>query len=137
MNTQDDTLFGGRPVSVVLEDKSTDTFTVRQFRLKEYKSLLPIMDDEIALVATACDKTRPQLELVQPASYEALHKAMREVNAEGFFTFAARRTEAGQREIRLMLDAGVPIERIMAASQALVKNATSSSPSRTLPPSAA
>ena len=137
MNTQNDTLFGGRSVAVILEDKTTDTFTVRQFRLKEYQSLLPVIEDEIELVARACDKARAAFDLVTPASYEALHKAMREVNADGFFTFVSRRTEAGQREIRAMLDLGVPIEQIMAAGLNLTKKGTSSPPSRTAPPSAA
>ena len=135
MINQNDTLFAGREISVTLDGGTTETFTVRQFRLREYQKLLPIVADEIALVAAACGKTKADIELVRPDSYELLHAAMREVNAAGFFTYTARQEAAGKREIQSMLDAGIPAERIMQLLTA--GRSISSTPSRPLPPGAA
>ena len=136
MNAKNYTFFRGKTVSVVLEDGVTAIFTVRQFRLREYKALLPKTGDEIELVAAACGKTRAEIEAVQPASYEALYAALKEVNADGFFTFAARRMADGQREIQNMLDAGLPADKVMDMLAAAGR-AISSTPSRPLPPPAA
>lgn len=84
------TLFGGAQIKVVFADSREDDFKVRQFKVKEYQAAFRLIDDEIALVALACDKPRQVIEELTPESYELAHAKMREVNLAGFFEFAAR-----------------------------------------------
>jgi len=123
-----DSLYG-RPIPVTLKDKKTDTFTVREFLVEEYQALIPQIENEFALVARACDRDLAVILTVLPRDYEKLHTAMREVNADGFFTFVGRRMAAGQREVKLLLEAGVPLPEVMA----LVRGNGSSKPSPTSP----
>jgi len=125
------TLFGGRTITVRLEptapgaEPATETFTVRQFKLREYPALLPLLDDDIGLVSIAINKTREQTLAIMPDSFEELYKAMREANEKGFFTFAARRIEETTRMM-----AGLAPETIQA-----VMRASASSPQlQTTPP---
>jgi hypothetical protein len=84
------TLFGGKELSVAFSDTRQDTLKVRQFKVKEYQTAFRLIDDEIGLVALACDRPRAIIEELVPQSYEAVHQAMQEVNANGFFIFAGR-----------------------------------------------
>ncbi|HEV2331195.1 MAG TPA: hypothetical protein VGY56_20630 [Verrucomicrobiae bacterium] len=88
------TLFGKKDVKVLFEDGHEETLSVRQFVVREYHTLLPLVSDEIALCAHACDRPRAAIESLAPASYQAVFDAMKEANAEGFFTYATRQIEA-------------------------------------------
>ncbi len=108
-----DTLFGGRKVNIPLLDGNTVEWTVRQFRLKEYNACFALVDDEIALVAKACDKTRAELtDILAPETYEELFKIMKEVNHTGFFPYAERLKIKGAENLRLMPEE--MLERLMA-----------------------
>ena len=140
MNPKTDTLFAGRTLVIPFEDGQTRDITVRQIRLGEYQKLLPLVEDEIALVRAVCDLGAPAsgtassqpLSDPTPAGHELLFAAVQEVNEKGFFAFAARRMAAGQREIRRMLDAGIPAERLVE----MLRTSISSMPSRATPPRA-
>lgn len=146
MNTtpqnQADAFFGGRTVTVVHEDGSTESVTARQLPLKHYKSALPLLDDEFALTAFCCDRTTEKgpavadsnwVMTLRPKSFESLRAAVSEVNAEGFFVFATRHTEKQRRENEKLLQALDP-ERLKALSQAGASALQNSSPRPRLTP---
>lgn len=104
MNEKNDTLLGGRLIPAVpFADGHTEDVRVRQLPLADYERAFACREDEIALTALCCESASPgdpastgaharawALTLT-PASYEALYAAAREVNAHGFFAYAARR----------------------------------------------
>jgi hypothetical protein len=110
MNTasnSNDTCFGGRTTEVLLASGGQETIRVRQILLTEYPAAIPLLGDEIALTAFMC---RPQsgedvkpfdkawaLKL-QPESYEQIQAIAKEVNAKGFFSYAARYLEKERAE---------------------------------------
>jgi hypothetical protein len=126
MNTKLTTLFGSKDVAVTFDDGRQDTLAVRQFKVKEYPALLPFVTDEITMCARACSKPRSLIESLCPASYQAVFDAMKEANADGFFSYAARQIEANLKNL--------PPEML----EKLVKGELNSSTrSATLPPPAA
>lgn len=129
MDPKNTTLFGGCEIKALFEDGRAETLNVRQFKLREYQSLFPLMDDEIGLVARAISKPRNVVETLSPESYEALFTAVKEANAKGFFLFAARQLERGAATLR-SLPAEV-VEQVLARGKA-----ASSLPSPILPPPA-
>lgn len=126
--TDQHTLFGGADVAVTFEDGRAATLKVRQFKVREYRALFPLLEDEIGLCARATDQPRAAVESLAPASFEAVYATMREVNGGGFFCFARRQLERGAENLR-----NLPpdmVEKIMARASA------SSAPSPLLPPPA-
>jgi len=119
------TLFGKKDVAVIFDDGRKETLSVRQFKVGEYATLLPSAGDEIGLCALAAGKPRKIIESLCPASYEAVFKAMKEANAEGFFTFAARQIEANLKNLPPAM-----LEKLISG------NANSSRHSPTVPPPA-
>jgi hypothetical protein len=95
-----DTLFGSRTLHVTFEDGRKAEIKISQFRLRQYQQAFPLLDDELGLVALASNNPRGVIEALHPASFEEAIKAVREVNAEGFFTFAERRMERGAASMR-------------------------------------
>lgn len=116
MTKHDITLFGGVEITVYLDDGSKEpkpqTVTVRQFKLKEYPALLPYAENKFELAARATQKPRAFIETLLPASFTELADKVREVNAAGFFDFAAGEQEAGSRLIAQLIQHGLPLEKI-------------------------
>ena len=110
------TLNGFHPITVVLEDGKTMEVKVRQIRLREYQKAFRLMDNEPALVALVTQQTQQQVETWSPESFEAVYTKLQEVNAAGFFTFAARQFERAAQQMRNL--PGVMVEKILAAGQA-------------------
>jgi hypothetical protein len=102
------TLFGGVDFQVIYEDGTGETVRVRQLRLVEYEKAWPLISDEFAIAAFCASLpatpsvpcTKEWAMKLHPAIYEKLLAKVREVNEEGFFTFAARK-QAAQEEIDL------------------------------------
>ena len=110
------TLHGFHVVSITLEDGSPAEVKVRQIRLREYQTAFRLMDNEPALVALVTQQTQQQVEAWSPESFEAVYTKLQEVNAAGFFTFAARQLERAAQQMRNL--PGVMVEKILAAGQA-------------------
>jgi hypothetical protein len=95
------TLFGGRPLLVIYEptdanlEPRREEIRVRQIKLKDYERGFALIDDEIALAAFCVDPGRDKdwVETLTAESYEELHTVVEEVNAKGFFVYAARRSQ--------------------------------------------
>jgi hypothetical protein len=93
------TLFGSTQIMITREDGTAEEVRVRQLRLVEYQPALKLVGDEMAITgfctslndtpAAPCNKDF--ILQLHPKSYEALVAKVREVNAEGFFYYAARR----------------------------------------------
>lgn len=94
------TLFGFKIIAVKFEDGRDGEFTVRQFKLKEYPQAMRLLDDEFALAALACDVNTGLVAALHPESFEKIHAALQEVNATGFFTYAARQAERNAQNLR-------------------------------------
>ncbi len=120
-----ETILGQRNVSVKFTDKRTDTFIVHQFLIPDYPAALKLFADEIGLVALACRKPRAEIEALTPESYEELQAAVQEVNAKGFFVYAARQQKLGQETL-----SALPADLVQAAFGRFL----SASPSQTSPP---
>lgn len=95
-----DTLFGSRVLQVTFEDGRAGEMTIHQFRLKQYQQAFPLLDDELGLVALAAGSTRGVIEALHPKSFEAAYTALKEVNAEGFFTWSERQMARGAANLR-------------------------------------
>jgi len=141
MNTaspKTDTLFGGRLITVLHEAGTPEEIKVRQLRMADYERALPLLDDEIALTAFCCIPSTPDPRpfekpwalTLQPESYEELQAAVQEVNAKGFFSYAARRSEkdrkAKEEIVRSM--AAMPPETLKAVSEMANSASNTSSP---------
>lgn len=128
MNNKTETLFGGRPVKVLLLDGTTAEFTVRQLNLGEYQRAMTLIEDEIALTALICGHDKKWADTLAPESYEALFTAAQEVNANGFFAFAARRQKRAADELQTMLPvlASMSPEAIQKAVQMGLNSQTTS-----------
>jgi hypothetical protein len=100
MQTQNDTLFGQRVLPVKYEDGRDGELTVTQFKLKQYPAAVLALDDELALVALATGGQRGVIEALHPTSFEAAIAAVKEVNADGFFRFAARQMERAAENLK-------------------------------------
>lgn len=128
MNTKTQTLFGGRLVAFNFEDGTTGEVKVAQLCLADYEKAYALMHDEkdeIAFTAFCCfepepaqRKTRDWALTLHPESYELLQAAVQEVNAKGFFSFAARRRQQEQKAQEAMFAAlaNLPPETIQAAA---------------------
>lgn len=118
MSTISDTFNGGRNVIVAKKDGSTETVFVRQLDLEEYPKVLQptkefpagIYSDEFALTAFLCGKDKKWLfgappekkDALTPESYEQLQAAAWEVNERGFFSFANRIIQRGEKRLAEM-----------------------------------
>lgn len=102
MNPKNITLAGGVTIKARFEDGHEEDLLVRQFKIKQWPLAYPKSDDEFELVAVATGKTRAQIEELTPDSYNQAHKAMLEVNAEGFFPYASRRREKDSAALALL-----------------------------------
>jgi hypothetical protein len=94
------TLLGGKTIDVHFENGERGELKLRQFRLAEYEDIFRVHDDEFALVARACGQPRELVQTLAPESYELALATVREVNANGFFAFAARRLERAAANLR-------------------------------------
>jgi hypothetical protein len=132
MDTKSATLFGGKTFTVTFEDDTSGEITVRQFKVREYATVFPVADNEIELLARACSVPRQKIETLRPESYELLQAALQEVNAQGFFAYAARQMERAQSSLKNLPPA--MLEKIMGATR---PPSISSMSSPTIPPPAA
>lgn len=123
MDSKLTTLFGKKEIEVTFNDGRQETLAVRQFIVAEYPRLLPSASDEIGLCALACGKPRKLIETLTPASYEAVFQAMREANAEGFFTYADRQIKTNLKNLPPAM-----LEKLISGA------GNSSTPSPTVPP---
>jgi hypothetical protein len=122
------TLFGGTTLTVTYEDGSAGSIRVRQLRISEYEKALPLMGDEISITAFCCSlETTPAVPCkkewgmtLHPQSYELVQAKVQEVNAGGFFTYAARKEKDEQRVQALQMStfAALPAEIQKAALEA-------------------
>jgi hypothetical protein len=126
---QNDTLFGQRVLQVVFEDGREAELTIKQFRLREYQAALQLIEDEIGLVTLACGGKRGVVEALHPKSFELAYAALKEVNAEGFFTWSERQLARGAANMR-----NLPPEMV---ERMLAKFVPSAKPLPGSPPSAA
>lgn len=115
------TLFGGRSVSVIKADGTTETLTVRQLPLRDYEAAFKLSDDEQCLVALICGKDKSWLygatpeAAITPESYEELLAAAQEVNAKGFFAYAERRQTTMAKRLNSL---GADVVKAAAAAAA-------------------
>jgi hypothetical protein len=123
MNT--DTLLGGRKLTITFNDKTTREVTVRQIQVREYVTLFPKLDHEIALVAAVCGIPANEIGAVDPTSYELLYAAVQEVNEKGFFVWSARQLARAQNQM-----AGMPPEMV----KQIMERTVSAAPSPSMPP---
>jgi hypothetical protein len=130
------TLNGGKPVIVLVDDNSPEpkpiTLNVRQFKVREYPTLAPYMNNELELCARACTKPRAFIESLTPDSFEVVCAAVWEVNGSGFFTWSERQLKRGNQMISELVHRGVSAEKVVE----LLQQSISSTPSRTVPPPA-
>ena len=94
------TLFGKKTLQVKYEDGRDGELDIHQLKLKQYQLALPVMEDEIGLVALCSGKPRGVIEALHPDSFEAAYAAVKEVNEKGFFTFADRALERAARNLK-------------------------------------
>lgn len=120
-----ETMFGGRVVKVVFEDNNTEEVKVRQLPLRDYDRAFAVIDDEIALTAHICGKSKDWALSLQPESYEALQEKAREVNGRGFFGWSERKS----RELTKFV-AGMGPEIAQAAMASTSQNGSSRQPLR-------
>ena len=113
------TLFGGAKINVILEDGSAQEWTVRQIRLREYQAGFKLIEDEFGLVGLACDVKRTVVETLSPDSFTEVYAKVEEVNAKGFFTYAARQRERAAEMLQRL-----PLELV---AQAMAQNLPTSS----------
>lgn len=130
MNSKTDTLLGGRYLTVLFNDETTRELIVRQIKVGEYQRAFPLISDELKLVAFATGLTEAELNEVNPEHYEALRAAVWEVNAKGFFFYAARQRDANQAALKEL-----PPEALKALLEKIAS--TLRMPSPTLPPTRA
>lgn len=136
MDPKTDTLFGGRTVAAQLLTGETIEVRVRQFPLGDYERAFALFEDEIALTAFCCCPTSPAgptspasqtkewAHTLTPESYEALHAAVEEVNAKGFFAWSARRKsrEAALQQSMIAAMASLPPDALKLAIEAGARN---------------
>lgn len=130
MNPEIEKLLGRRRVTVQpLPVEKPDEVTVlpapvelvvKQFTLDEYDKALPLLDDERALVAWACGKTKKEISDLTPESYEALQAAVWEVNEKGFFPFARRQIDGVIKNL-----SSLPPELMQAQMEKMILRARS------------
>lgn len=95
-----ETLKAGRKITVTVDDTgASEEVVVRQLPVKDYQKAIAVADKEIELAAVVVAKPVAWVESLTPESYEELVVAMNEVNAKGFFTFAAREHDKLMRKL--------------------------------------
>ena len=94
------TLFGKKTLSVKYEDGRAGELDIHQLKLRQYSAALPLIDDEIGLVALCSGGQRGVIEALHPDSFEAAIAAVKEVNEKGFFTYAGRAMERAARNLK-------------------------------------
>jgi len=127
MSNKSDTLHGGREITVQLISGETKAILVRQLRVSEYRKAFPLIGDEIRLVAFASGLTEAELDEIVPEHYELLQAALWEVNAKGFFAYAARTRRVNEDAL-----VGLPPELLKSLSDKIAS--TLPTPSPALPP---
>jgi hypothetical protein len=110
MHNKIETLTGFLMRTVTREDGSPEEIKIRQIRLYDYAAAMKVYADEVALVALACGKTKKEIEALTPESYEELQGAMTQLNAKGFFAYAARQEKKSQEML-----AALPPEVVQGA----------------------
>jgi hypothetical protein len=107
MNTSEKTiaLAGGKTVTLLIANGPDQNIFVRQLPLRDYDAAFKLLNDEIGLTAfcalsPADGKPMPKETLFDysPENYEALFEAAKEVNANGFFLYSARRLRREEAE---------------------------------------
>ncbi len=96
------TLLGGKTIPVQFEDGTVGELKVRQFRLKDYELAFSLLADEIGLLALNAGQARQYIETLSPESFEAAFGVLKEINAGGFFSSAARRFARQAENLRTM-----------------------------------
>jgi len=153
MNTNEKTttLFGGKTVTVSFEPTAGDAaggeissdFTprteqvrVRQIPLRDYERGFGVVTDEIALSGFLCGRDRNWALTLAPQSHELVISTGREVNAEGFFAFAARRADQIEKQNQgaMVAFAGLLKEQPELLAEAIRAGSASPKPSLQSPP---
>lgn len=142
MTNQIQTLFGGKPATVLHEDGSSKEIRVRQLRLVEYERAFSLIEDEIAFTAFCCSHTagpagdaatvpftKDWALTLQPESFEILQALVQEVNAGGFFSYASRRKAREQQQMMATLEKLTPEQMLVAAEIGGVKTSSGSATS--------
>lgn len=130
MNEKMTTLMGGRRVQIQFADGRTEEILVRQLPVRDYDTAFVVLEDEMALTSLICGRKLDKTWIagtredggdgLLPESYELLQAAAREVNAKGFFAFAARRLARENATTQQLIEAmrGMTPEQITAATMA-------------------
>ena len=125
-----DTLHGGRQMTVKFNDGTEREITVRQIKVGEYQRAFPLIGDELKLVTFATGLHQQEVEEIAPEHYELVRAAVWEVNAKGFFVYAARQRAANQEALK-----DLPAEALKALSEKIASTLRMQSP--TSPPTRA
>ncbi len=127
------TLNGGKEVTVNLDDGSEVKVLVRQLPLRDYQAAYLKSEDEMALTALICGKSKDWLvgtkntPGVSPASYEELRVLSKEINTN-FFAYATRQHK---EFVNALVD---KIRQEQEADQAEAKRSKASSPESHMSP---
>lgn len=145
MNSENNTLFGGKLFAVVFADQRTEEIKVRQLPIGQYEKAFAVLNDEMALTALICDRPKDWItgknpdgsDSMNPESYEELFKLAGEVNAKGFFAWSGRKAEKARLQMleNAKLMAMLPEDMVNLAINMSGKESTSptSSPRPVLP----
>ena len=76
--------------TVTLENGTSEAVAIEHLKLREYDRAFKSLDDEMALTAILCGKTKEWVMNLTPASYEALRGCAKAENESGFFAYAER-----------------------------------------------
>jgi len=107
-------------------------FLLRPIPLKDYDKAWAAMDYEFSLAAVATGISRDQILELEPQEFERLIVAIREINANGFFAWSARRAARIAEAARANFEAIAALPPEIARE--ILRDATSpnSSPKRSL-----
>jgi hypothetical protein len=105
-------------------------FLLRPIPLKDYDKAWAAFDDEFSLAAVASGVPRDQILELDPAEFERLISAIREINANGFFAWAARRAARIAEAARTNFEAMAALPPEIAREMLRDAISPSSSPKR-------
>lgn len=100
MDATTNTVFGSRVLPVKLKDGSESSITVYEIPVEDWPKAMLVATDELKLNALACRV--PDLKNLSPASYNEVHRVVREVNKDGFFTYADRQAELAAESLKFL-----------------------------------
>lgn len=86
------TLKGGATLTVLLENETMQELHIRQLRVRDYDDAFPVYDNEIRLLALACDKPEDFIKELTPESFDSAVAHLNEIN-KGFFGYAQRQMD--------------------------------------------